>query len=348
MPVAYPSQPLTAAFANDTSNVSAPSSGAPLTSKTSPFPSASQIGTTPGAASLADGWVPLNATALSGGGIPPWIMDMNGVDNLFSSNLLPLVAGQLFEYNSAFSSTIGGYALGALLLKADGSGYWQNTTVDNTSDPDTSGSGWTSLVDAMQLTAAFTAFLAANNTFTGINDVPTAASGTSTEQIASTQFVQEAMTGIVGGIVAGFNSASVTLGTGAVTVVGGGSGADAPIPVVSGGLYRAELTTQLLCGANILLSSVLVPNTGAVSEIDNGTGFYNDENGSVRGIAGNIAAASPFSTSEGTFGTPAPNNIYATSIFSVSGGASSITQTLALSGGSGSATNTALILTRLA
>jgi microcystin-dependent protein len=51
-------------------------------------------------------------------------------------------AGGMFKYDSAFSAAIGGYPKGALLLKADSSGYWQNTVENNTTNPDVSGVGW--------------------------------------------------------------------------------------------------------------------------------------------------------------------------------------------------------------
>lgn len=110
--------------------------------KTSPFPVASQIGTLAGAASLNDGFVPLNMTDPTDGGVPPFGIDMNGILYLLSANLAALRAGQLPTYDGTLATAMGGYALGALLAKADGSGLWLNLSLGNATNPDTGGAGW--------------------------------------------------------------------------------------------------------------------------------------------------------------------------------------------------------------
>jgi len=106
------------------------------------IPQASQIGITPGAASLVDGFPPLTFTPLAAGGIPPAGADFNGILNLLSANTQWQNAGGFSQYNAAFSTAVGGYPKTALLAKASGSGYWLSLADNNATDPDTGGAGW--------------------------------------------------------------------------------------------------------------------------------------------------------------------------------------------------------------
>lgn len=108
------------------------------------IPAASQIGVTPGAASLNDGFPPLTFTPIAAGGVPPAGADFNGILNLLSQTIRWQNAGGLFGYNAAFATdaNVGGYPRGALLLRSDQSGAWLNQTDNNTTNPDTGGAGW--------------------------------------------------------------------------------------------------------------------------------------------------------------------------------------------------------------
>lgn len=108
------------------------------------IPEASQIGITPGAASLNDGFPPLTFTPVAAGGVPPAGADFNGVFNLITQTIRWKHAGGQFGYNSAFASdsNVGGYPRGALLLRSDQSGMWLNQTDNNATNPDTGGAGW--------------------------------------------------------------------------------------------------------------------------------------------------------------------------------------------------------------
>lgn len=110
--------------------------------KTYPFPVASQVGVTNGAASLNDGFPAITMTDPTEGGVPPYGVDFNGALYLLSANIAALEAGQLPTYNATLSTAMNGYALGALLGKADGSGFWLNLVSGNATDPDTGGSNW--------------------------------------------------------------------------------------------------------------------------------------------------------------------------------------------------------------
>lgn len=105
-------------------------------------PVASQIGVVPGAASFTDGFVPLNATNVLAGGIPPSVQDMNGVLHAFSANIQWQQAGGWYQFNSAFATAIGGYPNKACLLNATGTGFWFNTVDNNSTNPDSGGTGW--------------------------------------------------------------------------------------------------------------------------------------------------------------------------------------------------------------
>jgi hypothetical protein len=109
-----------------------------------PIPVPSQIGISNGVASFNDGYVPLNMTDPTVGGVPPRGKDMNGILYMITQYCALLQAGQTCEYSSAVSTAISGYASGALLAKVDGSGFWFNIVSGNTTDPDAGGAGWVS------------------------------------------------------------------------------------------------------------------------------------------------------------------------------------------------------------
>lgn len=108
-----------------------------------PIPTASQIGITDGAASLTDGFPPLTFTPKASGGVPPFGADFNGILNQTTAVARWIQAGGLSVYDATFSTAIGGYPSGAVLVRADGGGFWISTADDNTTDPDTGGAGWT-------------------------------------------------------------------------------------------------------------------------------------------------------------------------------------------------------------
>ena len=92
------------------------------------IPTASQIGTTAGAASLTDGFPPLTRTPIAAGGVPPSGLDMNGILFRLSAILRWANAGGGYAYDAAFAtdSNVGGYPKGARVLRSDGAGYWLN------------------------------------------------------------------------------------------------------------------------------------------------------------------------------------------------------------------------------
>ena len=105
-------------------------------------PTASQIGITPGAASLTDGFVPLNFQNEATGGVPPFGNDFNGILNQITAWSRWQNAAGPVAYDGTFSTAIGGYPKGAFLTTAAGGGWWLSLVDNNTSNPDTGGANW--------------------------------------------------------------------------------------------------------------------------------------------------------------------------------------------------------------
>lgn len=105
-------------------------------------PTASQIGITDGAASLTTGFVPLNATPKTAGGVPPFITDMNGILNQATAWNRWQNAGAPVAYDAGFSSAVGGYPQGAVIAAATLGYFWFSLVDDNTSNPDAGGANW--------------------------------------------------------------------------------------------------------------------------------------------------------------------------------------------------------------
>lgn len=88
------------------------------------------------------GFPPATMTPVDSGGEPMLGPDMNGILFDITAWLFALQGGQLNAYDSDVSDAITGYALGAIVLMADGAGYWINTSAGNTTDPDAGGANW--------------------------------------------------------------------------------------------------------------------------------------------------------------------------------------------------------------
>ena len=102
-----------------------------------------QAGTTlPGQASFDVGFPSTTMQPLGSGGILPFGQDFNGILNAQTAVQQWQSAGGSFPYDSSFSSTIGGYPKGAVLLRTAGTGFWLNTADNNTTNPETGGAGW--------------------------------------------------------------------------------------------------------------------------------------------------------------------------------------------------------------
>lgn len=107
------------------------------------IPVFSQVGITPGAASLTDGFPPLTMTPPSGGGVAPFGQDFNGILFQTTQNLQWFNAGGPVKYDASFAASVGGYPRGAILANATAPGsVWICTVDNNASNPDAGGVGW--------------------------------------------------------------------------------------------------------------------------------------------------------------------------------------------------------------
>lgn len=88
------------------------------------------------------GFPATNMTPKEAGGIPPFGQDFNGILFDITTAIQYLEAGMQFPYSSAFATAVGGYPLGAIVTRTDGSGFWRNTVPNNTTNPETFGAGW--------------------------------------------------------------------------------------------------------------------------------------------------------------------------------------------------------------
>lgn len=97
----------------------------------------------PQRASYELGFPPQTMTPINSGGKPMLGPDMNGILNAMTAHLFAQQGGQLYVYSVAASTAMGGYAKGAVVAMADGTGAWQNNVDGNTTDPDdVSAAGW--------------------------------------------------------------------------------------------------------------------------------------------------------------------------------------------------------------
>jgi len=110
-----------------------------------PIPVPSQSGITPGAASLTDGFPPLNLTPLGVGGVPPFGQDMNGLMNQVTAWVRWANAGGPVAFDAAFSGSVGGYPKGAIVSSAVTAGlFFYSLNDNNATNPDAAGAGWVS------------------------------------------------------------------------------------------------------------------------------------------------------------------------------------------------------------
>ena len=105
------------------------------------IPIDSQVGITPGAASFDTGFPPLTFTPVSAGGVPPAGADFNGILNAITAIQQFQSGGGIYPYDATWSSDNGGYPIGAILVRADGTGFWLSTEDNNATDPETDTSG---------------------------------------------------------------------------------------------------------------------------------------------------------------------------------------------------------------
>lgn len=119
-----------------------PFAGAAGSADIRPIPVASQISIKPGAASLTDGFPPLNFIFTDAGGIPPFGEDMNGILNQITLWNRWHAAGGPLKFDATFAAAIAGYPAGALVQSNSGHAIYESLQDNNTSDPNTGSPLW--------------------------------------------------------------------------------------------------------------------------------------------------------------------------------------------------------------
>lgn len=102
------------------------------------------------------GFPPITMILKSAGGLPPKGQDMNQILYELSSLCRWSSAGALNAFDSDFSTAVGGYPLGAVLISDDGATIYISTINNNTNDPNTSSVGWSPLSDYLKMRESFT------------------------------------------------------------------------------------------------------------------------------------------------------------------------------------------------
>lgn len=103
---------------------------------------------TTGNAGYSGGFPAINMTPKVAGGIPPFGEDFNGIFFDVTTAIQYLEAGGTFPYNSGFSTAVGGYPIGAIVSRQNRDGIWVNLVANNTTNPDSGGTGWQPIGDS--------------------------------------------------------------------------------------------------------------------------------------------------------------------------------------------------------
>jgi hypothetical protein len=98
-----------------------------------------------GNAGYDQGFPAINMTAKEAGGIPPFGQDFNGILFSITEILRYIQAGGLPTFSSSLAAAAGGYGKGAVVVSDDGTLLYFNTVNGNTSNPNSGGSGWSTV-----------------------------------------------------------------------------------------------------------------------------------------------------------------------------------------------------------
>jgi hypothetical protein len=284
------------------------------------IPQASQIGITAGAASLTDGFPPVNFLPVGSGGTPPFGQDMNGILNQITQWSRWQGAGALPVYDSAFSTSIGGYPMGAILSSTTSGTLWLNLADNNTTNPDTGGANWIAIPTIINTAMTFTVYgtganfadLNAANAWLSRHRIGT--SGSVTLNLAAGKFTNTTTqflshpdgqritvngSALIGG---GFPAA------GSFTITGSSSGARTSDTAANLALLRTRFATELaFTGASGLSFGIVgavnnILATGDGSFVD-GILFVATPNGSVSNVIGVSFGNRGFVTSQAHLAT---------------------------------------------
>lgn len=168
------------------------------------IPTASQIGITAGAASLTDGFVPLNFDPVGSGGVPPRGVDFNGLLKQITQWSRWQNAGGLVPYDSTFSTAIGGYPKGSILSSASTAGLlFVSTADDNTNNPDSVSTGWERIALISQLQSGAYNYAVAGGT---ANTITAALSPAPAALVAGMEIIMKMAAAPTGAVTINLNS----------------------------------------------------------------------------------------------------------------------------------------------
>ncbi|MFZ4835750.1 gp53-like domain-containing protein [Rouxiella sp. Mn2063] len=129
-------------------------------------------------ASYDVGFPPVTMILKAAGGLPPKGQDMNQILYELSALSRWFSSGAISSYDASFSSSIGGYPRGAIVIGDDGITRYLNSVDDNTTNPNSGGAGWRNVMSSPA--------------FIGAPTAPTAERGDVSKQLATTEFVKGA------------------------------------------------------------------------------------------------------------------------------------------------------------
>lgn len=237
--------------------------------RTVPVPS--QIGIHDGEASYTDGFPPLTFVEEGAGGFPPDGRDMNGVFNSLSGWARWQQAGGPANWNSAFSTAIGGYPNGAMVLGTTPGLLYVSTVDNNATNPNVGGAGW----------VTYNSYLWENAALTGNPTAPSMPVNSFDNRVANTFYADRSAANAEaaaqayadanfvdsqGGTVFTPSASQITMGNGAGLAFANLNGSASNIRGVR--MYSAgQLRTQLiLSGAdNLFLQVADPPGSGIVT-----------------------------------------------------------------------------------
>lgn len=323
-----------------------------------PVPQASQVSTDIGQASLTDGFPVATGQPLASGGKPPSMQDFNGLFNQITAWSRWQNAGALVPFDAAFSSAVGGYPAGAILVSTSPGVIWLSIADNNTTNPDgASPSGWIAVastntpakgslinrrVFSTPGTQTYTPTAGTNRVRVIVVGGGGAGAGTST-----TGAGQFSIGGGGGGggvavatITSGFSGVSMTIGAGGAPVAGGasaggngGASSFGSVCVGNGGLGGTATTPQ---------STVVVQAGGAGGTATGGNEFNGVGGAGANGVASSNQNAASGSGGASYFGsgasaqfTTTANGLAATTPGAGGGGAVSLSNQSAQAGGAG-------------
>ncbi|MFS7306569.1 hypothetical protein [Rahnella inusitata] len=241
-------------------------------------------------ASYDAGFPPVTMILKAAGGLPPKGQDMNQILYELSALARWLSAGAINSYDATFSTAIGGYPKGAVVIGTDGITRYISTVDSNVTNPNASGAGWfnissgylQTLNNLSEIQAAGTAAQASARTNLALGNSATLNTGTTAGTVATGNDSR-----ITGSLQKGSNLADVQSTASSRDNLGLGNAATKNVGTVAGTLAAAD--DARIVGA-LQKGSNLADVQSTASSRDN-LGLGNAATKNVGTVAGTLAAA---------------------------------------------------------